>query len=185
MKNLDFAFYHTTASIIHQYNHIQKVFNDGIEEEEVERKLKAIGIENNTLLSIYSIFDGNYPNPYFKLEYSSHGYLLSLDYAIDEYLTDYIFKQYNMFPIISSLRGDFVCLELAPKKVQSLLLFSPEGLILKPKRIYDDFTKFCRTIMKCYETGAYKIVNNELEVDVSKEFEISRNINLRSKYWKT
>lgn len=147
---------------------------------------------NKELLNLY-LWKGGlngasiYNNQYFEL--CSYGSYIDCRSACSLYsLGKHSGRGQNgIMPIVLSNSGDFIAINLKKEDmaVGKMYVFSPSITLSEEMvSIYDSVYSFIATLIECYNTGAYKLSNNLLEVDYELEAEISRKYNPQSNFWK-
>ena len=162
-------------------------FNPGLPEKEIREHLKAIKIENELLIELFSWKNG-VNSDYLavgEFEFFSFGTMFSLKDAIEHYepaIAENIWDK-TLFPVF--IGTDHILFDTSKGKDGKLWLYSPSLLLSdKPVTIYDSVTRMLGTIIECYRFGAYDFNGKgELEINYELEEQISAQLNPKSRYW--
>lgn len=182
MRKIEFLLIQITGFMFLNSPEALKFFNSPIEE--------FIDIPNKDLEYLYQWKNGNNLQKIKDsetYEFCSFGYFLSYEEALEyqkEFITDNYFKTKGYFPIIASLKGDFLLIDIT-KKNGKVYIYSPGLLINEPMEIYQSIEAFIETIYQCYYQKAYKYnQSSHLEVNFELENSIALKLNPKSEYWR-
>jgi hypothetical protein len=168
-----------------------KSMEQGKETAFIEKLLDQNGIKNAALIELYGWKNGvkNFSTASIEsLELFPEGIMLSLEQALDVYKI-YAIQQQNwsvgLFPIFTNGGGDYFLFDSKNKTEGSILLYAPSLLLsVVPQTIYDSLEKLFKTVLICFEKGAYKVsVDGTMEVDYDLRNQISKECNPKSEYW--
>jgi len=161
--------------------------NPGLLEKEIKDQLKAIKIENELLVELYSWKNGVGSDNLAvgEFEFFSFGTMFSLKDAITHYesaIAEDIWNK-SLFPIF--LGTDYILFDVSKGENGKLWLYAPSLLLSdKPVTIYDSVVRMLGTIIECYRFNAYNFTETgELEIDYDLEDQISEQLNPNSRYW--
>ena len=176
------------------YSIINK-FDDGKQDVEIYEFLKKLNFQaRKDFVELYSwrngikgLFQGAAIN---QLELFANGIMLPLEYAISLYLLEVKvqnkFKKYFL-PIFTNGGGDYILMNFDSKSKSygQLFLYSPSLLMTEdPMSIYDSLETLFETILFIYKENGYVFKSEVLEVNYEIENKISRQLNIRSEFWK-
>ena len=162
-------------------------FNPGLPEKEIRDQLKAIRIENELLVELFSWKNGVGSDDLAVGEYEmfSFGTMISLKAAIDHYeaaMADNIWDK-SLFPIF--IGTDYILFDTSKGENGKIWYYAPSLLLSgKPVTIYDSLVRMLGTIIECYRFNAFNFTETgELEIDYDLEEQISEQLNPKSRYW--
>jgi hypothetical protein len=101
----------------------------------------------------------------------------------------YDFEKKKMFPLFSSGMGEHLVIDIASYLTDSegtlvMEVQSWDPLVKTFETKYDSLNNLLDTIIECYKKGAYFVIDGELDSDTDKKWEISKEMNPKSAYWK-
>jgi hypothetical protein len=147
-------------------------------------------VAEESILKLYEWRDGSKINMIEEIglfQFCSFGYFLSFRDGLsfkNQFNLDGVFNNKNYFPIIASLGGDFLLVDLS-KKRSKVYLYSPNLLINNPIEIFSTVENFIETVYECFLKVGYNYDSQfYLEIDNEIEREIALKINPKIEYWK-
>jgi hypothetical protein len=175
------------------------LLNPGIEESEITKKLKSVGIAlPPEALDFYKWHDGTHflENKLVNGQSLFFGAMFpTLKTAIETYVfytkSDRDFKK-HFFSLFETQQGIMYLIDWDPKSDNyGMILKHDISRAIAPKvvtSVYDSVSCFIETITQCYRTGIYRIetqgAENILMSDYPAEIKISKDLNPKSAYWK-
>jgi hypothetical protein len=173
---------------------IIKKLSDGIAEDEIVRSLKKFDLSiSPKLIELYSWKNGvsGLYEEYLTEELSLFGFvgvMFPFQQAMETYINIPIeedFIKRNFFPVFTTGDNEYLLMDLAKRKPsESVFIYSPSLLILKPMTIYDSIERLFETALVTYENNGYYFSGNTLEIDYEIETKIATELNPKSKFWK-
>lgn len=187
---------HLSGLLSTQFPEVYNEYLSHSSKEEISALLKNYNIANNEIVQIYELFKGKKVSTNSKeanLYFCSFGFLIPVEQAIN-FMTDwnknYIdidLKFKNKFPIMTDCSGDFLAIDLditSPTygKIIYMAKFLLNGNFIS---IFDSPNNLFGSILECFEKKVYSYNDaNNLVFDENLEYEIFKNENPNSDYWK-
>jgi hypothetical protein len=102
---------------------------------------------------------------------------------------DYNLLSRGHFPLFSSGFGEYLTLNIAEMSSGLInskvyLVQSYDPTIEEIISIYDNLYSLFETGIQCYKTGVISKENDEINIDIDREYEISGELNPNSDFWK-
>ena len=177
--------------ILHYCPVLGNMLQEPHKREELELLLDKLGIQNLTYRDLYLLTngidnDGKYPTSAY--DFCDFGVIPTIEFVSKLLKVDALKGIWtnSRFPVITSFAGDYLLLETANPNLGKLLLYSPNlGYVTDLPTYYDSIDSMFRTIISCFEIGAYRYDTNTMTLitDIALKFEISRQYNPFSSYW--
>lgn len=178
--------------ILHQNNYnIDRSMNNGISHIEFDKITNTVNMKFcEDIYTLYNWKNGLKKEFQEKDEILHCGFYLSIDDAVN------IYKQWsleaklwnkNYFPFFMSGGGEFLLINNDNKSNDYLKIMIYAPLNLKSNKlmvIYENLPTMFETIVECYNQKAYFFIDNELEIDFDKLYEIANKKNPTAIYWK-
>lgn len=171
---------------------LEKMMQEPPNKEFLQQVLDRMGIKDSSFKALYELTngihnDGQFPTSAY--DFCDFGVIPTIEYIVDLYSDKTMVEKWSKtrVPVITSFGGDFLLLETGAKNAGKLYLYCPTfGYVDFLPTYYDSIDSMLRTIISCFELGAYKYDSNEmfLETDTALKFEICRKYNPESEYWK-
>lgn len=129
-----------------------------------------------------TIYNGNYT------ELCSLGCLIDIKSAFEKFSKDKESDNYldGKLPIVIRDDGDYMAVDLKKESPTRGFIYVCEPAITLSEemiKIYDSIPLFLQTICECYKQKVYTLGDRYLNIDIDKEYAISKRMNPQSKYW--
>jgi hypothetical protein len=181
MEKIEFLLIQLEGLIYTTYPTLLNFFNDSIS---ISHKFN-----DNSLLKFYEWRNGtkiNLINNIGVFQFCSFGYFLSYEDCLifqKQFIEERYFNKENYFPIVASLGGDFLLVDITKPK-SKVYLYSPSLLINDPMEVYSSLDSFIKTVYECFAKEIYKYDNEYyLQIDYELEKEITIKFNSEIEYW--
>ncbi len=162
---------------------------EGLSEDEISRQLQRIRLDlPRDLIQLYKWKNGTDVSNYLcgcADNIFSHGYLMSLEDSISNYLfmTDSDLLSRTFFPIVTNGGGDFLLYDFLDGQIY---YYGPPVLVSPlPDSIYDSLFLMFKTIETGYTKHVYSVKDgNRLEINSTLEVDIAASLNPNSQFYK-
>ncbi len=176
---------------------LAKLFNEGLSRRDIDSLLDRENISISFTDELYSLYQWRnginiFDDSGIYFVFFPLAAFVPLDILTDAYNYYAIANDYwekNLFPVFANLAGDFYLLDIDPQSAtfKKIFKFSPSNAsFLGAITVFDSLQKLLETVIVCYKTEIYKydLQQNFLVVDPIKEYEVAKDINRDSEYWK-